>query len=250
MTLALKRFLRVSLLTAAACGVGSAWALSIAVDAAAAPAGVDLAAEVEAAVGDWRAAGIDFDAFSGRLLVGYGPAARFSSEVRAWVLIRGNPRDPDRIIEIQLAPGTTALRAALIPAIGVALGGPLGAGALNPLIEALLPRRPSEADVAAIARARLAEEGDLNGDGRVDFEDLLLLAAAWGSQGVNLPADLDGNGVVDNGDLDLMRLRYTFAEAAPEASETDAATVAASPSDASATDAEAADPQTPSDQRP
>ncbi|MBC8309847.1 MAG: hypothetical protein H8E83_04955 [Planctomycetes bacterium] len=38
--------------------------------------------------------------------------------------------------------------------------------------------------------------GDINGDGTVDVEDLLLLIASWGSDGSD-GTDLDGNGVVD-----------------------------------------------------
>jgi hypothetical protein len=43
---------------------------------------------------------------------------------------------------------------------------------------------------------------DLNNDGVVDVEDLLLLLAAWGQTGV--PADIDGDGVVAVGDLLLI----------------------------------------------
>ncbi|MDF1522997.1 MAG: hypothetical protein P1P87_09290, partial [Trueperaceae bacterium] len=53
------------------------------------------------------------------------------------------------------------------------------------------------------------------------FPDLLRLAAAYGREGVNLPEDLDGDGVVGDGDLDVLRERYAFADdpdgaAAPE----------------------------------
>jgi T5SS/PEP-CTERM-associated repeat protein len=48
------------------------------------------------------------------------------------------------------------------------------------------------------------ETGDVNGDGVVDTEDLLLLLAAWGDcpdPPEECPADFDGNGVVDTADL-------------------------------------------------
>ncbi|MDP7008073.1 MAG: hypothetical protein QGI78_00715 [Phycisphaerales bacterium] len=48
-----------------------------------------------------------------------------------------------------------------------------------------------------------SETGDINGDGLVDIEDLLLLLAAWGGEG-NDGTDLDGNGVVDVEDLLIM----------------------------------------------
>ena len=45
--------------------------------------------------------------------------------------------------------------------------------------------------------------GDLNGDGVVDGGDIGLLLAAWGPA-AGSPADLDGNGVVSGGDLGLI----------------------------------------------
>jgi uncharacterized protein (DUF2141 family) len=42
---------------------------------------------------------------------------------------------------------------------------------------------------------------DLNGDGVVDGNDLGLLLAAWGTRG---PADLNGDGTVDGNDLGLL----------------------------------------------
>lgn len=56
--------------------------------------------------------------------------------------------------------------------------------------------------VDAVQRVRVPLTGDLNGDGVVDFDDMLLLLAAFGRCGGGAcPADLDGNGVVDFGDL-------------------------------------------------
>ena len=49
--------------------------------------------------------------------------------------------------------------------------------------------------------------GDLNGDGVVDFADLLLLLALWGDcpePPMDCPADLDGNGTVNFNDLLLL----------------------------------------------
>jgi len=46
--------------------------------------------------------------------------------------------------------------------------------------------------------------GDLNGDGVVDFSDLLILLAAWGAcpaEPADCPADLDASGMVDFADL-------------------------------------------------
>ena len=50
--------------------------------------------------------------------------------------------------------------------------------------------------------------GDLNGDGRVNGEDLGLLFVAWGSN-PGSPADLNGDGVVDGEDLGLFFVNWT-----------------------------------------
>ena len=49
-------------------------------------------------------------------------------------------------------------------------------------------------------------EADVNGDGVVDHEDLVLVAAALGT--VNGRADLNGDGFVDLLDLVLVALRF------------------------------------------
>ena len=53
----------------------------------------------------------------------------------------------------------------------------------------------------AIDDLRVSSEcpADLDGSGAVDIGDLLAILAAWGNKGG--PEDLDGNGVVDIGDL-------------------------------------------------
>ena len=195
-----------ALALALAASLGSAWALEITVD----PPDGDLAAAVEAALDDWRAAGIDVDAVDTRVVVRYGAAARFGPDVTAWVVLRGGADDPDRRFEILVAPDARGPRAALIPALGVVLGGTLGSGALDPVLDPAGPRRPTAGDGRALTERLSAIPGDLNRDGRVDFEDLLLMAEAFGRRGVNLAADLDGDGIVDAADLDLLRESYTF----------------------------------------
>ncbi len=41
--------------------------------------------------------------------------------------------------------------------------------------------------------------GDIDGNGAVEFGDILAILAAWGNKGG--PEDLDGSGFVDIGDL-------------------------------------------------
>jgi hypothetical protein len=186
--------------------LGAALALEITVE----PPDGELASAVAAAVDDWRAAGVDVDAVDARVVVRVGVAARFGPDVTAWVTLRGGGDDPDRGFEILVAPGAGPPRAALIPALGVVLGGTLGRGALDPVLDPAGPRRPTPADGLALTERLSAIPGDLDRNGRVDFEDLLLMADVFGSRGVNLPADLDGDGVVDAADLDLLREAYTF----------------------------------------
>jgi len=186
--------------------LGAASALEISVE----PPGGELAAAVEVALDDWRAAGVDVDAVDASVAVRFGAAERFGPDVTAWVVLRGGADDPARGFEILVAPGARSPRAALIPSLGVVLGGTLGRGALDPVLDPAGPRRPTPADGLALAERLSAIPGDLDRDGRVDFEDLLLMAEAFGRRGVNLPADLDGDGVVDAADLDLLREGYVF----------------------------------------
>lgn len=191
---------------ALAASLSGALALEITVE----PPDGELAAAVEAAVDDWRAAGVDVDAIDAAVVVRTGVGERFGPDVTAWVVLRGGADDSDRGFEILVAPAARSPRAALIPALGVVLGGTLGRGALDPVLDPAGPRRPTPADGLALTERLSALPGDLNRDGRVDFEDLLLMAEAFGRRGVNLPADLDGDGVVDAADLDLLREGYAF----------------------------------------
>ncbi len=50
--------------------------------------------------------------------------------------------------------------------------------------------------------------GDIDGDGVVDFTDLNLLLSAYNEQGENMPEDLDGDGDVDFADLNILLGQY------------------------------------------
>jgi len=50
--------------------------------------------------------------------------------------------------------------------------------------------------------------GDVNGDGRVDFKDLVILARNYGKPGTPDQGDVDGNGKIDFDDLVLLARNY------------------------------------------
>ena len=186
--------------------LGSASALEVRVDDEAGPA--DLAARVDAAVDAWRMAGADVDGVDRTVLVRYGETALLGPDALSLV-ITGGPPGVDFEVLVRSDAGEQ-LDDALVIAIGIALGGTPGLGALDPRLEEGVPRRPGPGDAAALAPG-VGLPGDVTGDGNVGFEDLLELAAAWGRQGINLPADLDGDGIVGDGDLDVLREHYRFA---------------------------------------
>jgi hypothetical protein len=169
--------------------------------------------QVEAALADWTAAGADVEGTDRTVIVRYGDPDRLGPDAIVLVVVRPDAGSFDVLVH----PDRDGVRAALVPAFGVVLGGVPGAGALDPRIDATAPRVPNADDVAALRAGRPEVPGDLDGDGRVGFEDLLRLAAAYGRQGINLPEDLDGDGVVGDADLDLLRERYAFDDGAASA---------------------------------
>ena len=69
-------------------------------------------------------------------------------------------------------------------------------------------------------RGAFQQTGDFNGDGKVNLDDLEILAANYGKKDrpvTNLNGDLNGDGVVDDADLKIMKANYSF-EIAPEKS--------------------------------
>lgn len=50
--------------------------------------------------------------------------------------------------------------------------------------------------------------GDVNGDGKVDFHDLMRVLDAFGDQGANIPEDLNSDGVVDFTDLNRVLTNF------------------------------------------
>ncbi len=187
-----------------ACAWTSAWELRI--DDSAGPA--DLGERVDAAVAAWSAVGVDIEAVERTVLVRYASTELLGPDALSLV-VTGGPPGVDLEVLVRADAGDR-LDDALVVALGIALGGSPGVGILDPRLEPDEARVPSDDDAAAVAPARRVP-GDVTGDGRVGFDDLLALAEAWGRRGVNLPADLDRDGVVGEADLTLLRENYRFA---------------------------------------
>ncbi len=88
---------------------------------------------------------------------------------------------------------------------------------LEPSIEG--KRSVGEVEATAL-RSKFGQTGDLNGDQKVNLDDLEILASNYGKKGlpsVNLNGDFNGDGVVDDSDLEIMKATYSF-EITPEKS--------------------------------
>jgi hypothetical protein len=86
-------------------------------------------------------------------------------------------------------------------------------------LEASIEGKRSVGEVEAVAlRAKFGQTGDLNGDQKVNLDDLEILATNYGKTGlpsVNLNGDFNGDGIVNDKDLEIMKVTYSF-EITPE----------------------------------
>lgn len=190
------------------CASAAAWELRV--DASGGPA--DLSERVERAVGAWRDAGVDVESVERSVVVRYGHQRLLGPDAITLV-ITGGGAGVD--IEVLVRAEAERLDDGLLIALGIALGGAPGVGVLAPGLSGDEPRRVTPSDASALFRDRVA--GDITGDEQVGFADLLELAAQWGRSGVNLPADLDGDGSVGTGDLERLRALYTLRDLDGEA---------------------------------
>ena len=121
----------------------------------------------------------------------------------------------DARTEVLLAPARYRRTPVLLHELGLLLGLPPAAeGVMDPVLRETSPATPTERDIALLRDVRTFPPADIDRSGRVDFYDLAALGAAFGSVGVNLAADLNGDGQVDADDLAILREAYVFAEPA------------------------------------
>lgn len=122
-------------------------------------------------------------------------------------------RHGDGRTEVLLSPSLIGSGPVLVHEVGLLLGVPARmSGVMAPALGEGAPTTPTESDVEALRDVRAYPPADITRDGVVDFYDLAALGAAFGSVGVNLEADLDGNGRVDDNDIVLLREAYAFGE--------------------------------------
>jgi hypothetical protein len=104
------------------------------------------------------------------------------------------------------------LESALLVEAGLRLGVPL---------ETSIEGKRSVGEVESTAlRSKFGQTGDLNGDQKVNLDDLEIVASNYGKKGlpsVNLNGDFNGDGIVDDSDLEIMKATYSF-EIVPEKS--------------------------------
>lgn len=205
---------RLALTLAALLALNGALAVEYQVDASGGPD--TLGARVQAAFAAWQELEPNFTASEtagADVRIRYGSAANFGPDILT-LTVQRQPGPPS--LEVLVNPSDSSeLGTALLHETGLLFGlSPSSAGVLDPAIRG--PAELGEAERAELeALATFARE-DLDRSGTVDFYDLLILARAFGQRGVNLPGDLNGDGAVDEADLELLRAAYTFSAPAPE----------------------------------
>jgi len=120
---------------------------------------------------------------------------------------------PGGIVTAYLSPDAGELaHTALMHELGVILGVPEGGDGVMATALSSARDAPSEADVAELVALGRFEAADLTRDGTVDFYDLIALAEAYGATGVNLAGDLDGDGIINDSDVEALRRSYQFGQ--------------------------------------
>lgn len=153
--------------------------------------------------------------------------------------------------EVRVNPETADLESALLIETGLRLGLTLDATLGE-------KRTIGEVETKAV-RARFSQNGDLNGDGKVNLDDLELLSLNYGKRAQQgsgtLTGDLNGDGIVNQLDVEILKSNYTFEPITQPAAANPAPTTPApgdpksNPTPSSPTDPKPADPA-PTDPAP
>jgi Dockerin type I domain len=108
--------------------------------------------------------------------------------------------------EVRVNPETADLESALLIEAGLRLG-------LNIDPNLGEKRTVGETESKAV-KARFSQNGDLNGDGKVNLDDLELLSLNYGKRAPagsgTLTGDLNGDGIINQLDVDILKANYTF----------------------------------------
>ena len=194
----------IALLLAASSAVGLA---QLDIDTAQGP--LTLAEEVAEALALWQAALPDDDLAEPEARIAFAPD--LLGPDTASVTLRWS----DGRTEVLLAPTRYRRTPVLLHELGLLLGLPSAdVGVMDPSVRATSPAAPTEQDIVLLRDVRSFPPADIDRSGRVDFYDLAALGAAFGSVGVNLAADLNDDGRVDEEDLTILREAYVFSEPA------------------------------------
>ena len=142
----------------------------------------------------------------------YGEPSQLGPDAVTVTISRSD--DAGRTLTVLAHPERTdLLRRALLHETGLVIGlSPGEDGAMSPWLAPDEPAQLGDADASALHAMQDALPGDINRDGVVDFYDLILLARDFGRRGAGIAADLTGDGVVAEADLEILKEAYTFGE--------------------------------------
>lgn len=137
----------------------------------------------------------------------YSDVALLGDDTLSLTVQRQNgERSIDILVTPTLSPAATN---ALLHETGLLLDLAVSdSGVMSPALPAE-PLTLGETETLALSTVTAVKE-DVNRDGVVDFYDLVDFAKSFGQPGINMPADINDDGLVDRQDLDLLRAAYTF----------------------------------------
>jgi hypothetical protein len=153
------------------------------------------------------------------VLIHYGESERFGPDVLSLTLQR--PAAEQRLEVMINASKETTLKRVLLHETGLILGlASAGEGVMNPAVKTDEVLSLGDSEKAALEALQNVIKEDINRDGVVSFYDLAALAKVYGQSNLNDPADLSGDGIVDQDDLDILKAAYQFGDPSAEAPQT------------------------------